>query len=86
MLTTVIAAVLAPWYLFNLAASDFMDAKLAAERQYDHCEWNYVGKQDLDPTAQAIELNPPVGKPYILFKQKCWDNPPNVIEDYDWGK
>ena len=38
---------------------------------YDVCEWRYVGKQPLDLTAAAIPIIPPVGEPYILFKQFC---------------
>ena len=47
------------------------------ERMYGPCEWEYVGKQEVDPTAESIPLVPPVGKPYILFKQVCENGPKN---------
>ena len=52
--------------LFSIVSSLFV---------YD--EWEYVGKQEVDPTAESIPLVPPVGKPYILFKQVCENGPKN---------
>ena len=41
----------------------------------------YVGKQSLDPNAKSIPLTPPVGKPYILFKQVCENDPHRKDKD-----
>ena len=74
MISTIVAAVLWPWYFWTSANSAYYEAKAYAERTHDHCEMRYVGKQDLDPTAKSIALSPPVGNPYILFKQFCWND------------
>ena len=74
MLTTVVAPILGSWWLWTNANEDYYNAKQWAERTHDHCEMRYVGKQPLDPTAESIPLIPPVGEPYILFKQHCWND------------
>ena len=74
MLTTIVAPILGSWWMWTSVNSAYYDAIEWAERTHDHCEMRYVGKQDLDPTAKSIALIPPVGEPYILFKQFCWDD------------
>ena len=69
----ILAPVLGSWWLWTNANEDYYNAKEWAERTHDHCEMRYVGKQPLDPTAESIPLIPPVGEPYILFKQFCWN-------------
>ena len=39
--------------------------------EHTSCEWKYVGKKDVDPTAKALALNPPVGPDYIFWKHTC---------------
>lgn len=58
---------------FMSETAHFWEAKKKAELTQGPCNMEYVGKQELDPTAQAIPLKPPVGPDYILFKQKCND-------------
>ena len=74
MLTTIVAPILGSWWMWTSVNSAYYDAIEWAERTHDHCEMRYVGKQDLDPTAKSIPLIPPVGDPYILFKQFCWND------------
>ena len=63
--------------LFVYDESEFFAHKKKMERMYGPCELQYVGKQEVDPTAESIPLIPPVGKPYILFKQVCENGPKN---------
>ena len=39
--------------------------------EHTSCEWKYVGKKDVDPSAIAIPLKPPVGNDYVLWKHTC---------------
>ncbi len=71
MLTTILAPIIGVWSLWTHANSTFYTVKNLNEKMYDVCEWRYVGKQPLDLTAAAIPIIPPVGEPYILFKQFC---------------
>ena len=72
MLTVILAPVLGVMWLYNTATEDFWAA-------YDwravgkECSMKYVGKQPVNPNAYSIPLTPPVGEPYILFRQVCDD-------------
>lgn len=57
--------------LFMNDTAEFWSEKEMNERFYGPCSMKFVGKKDLDPTAKSIPLIPPVGQPYILFKQQC---------------
>jgi len=61
--------------IFVIDEAEFFAHKKKMEKMYGPCEWEYVGKQSLDPNAKSIPLTPPVGKPYILFKQVCENDP-----------
>ena len=73
MLTVILAPVLGVWYLFNAATEDFWQAY---DWEANGREWSmkYVGKQPVNPDAYSIQLTPPVGEPYILFRQVCEDD------------
>ena len=72
MLTVILAPVLGVMWLYNTATEDFWAA-------YDwravgkECSMKYVGKQPVNPNAYSVPLTPPVGEPYILFRQVCND-------------
>ena len=72
MLTVIVAPVLGVMWLYNVATEDFWAA-------YDwravgkECSMKYVGKQPVNPDAYSVPLTPPVGEPYILFRQVCND-------------
>ena len=72
MLTVILAPVLGVWYLFNIATEDFMQA-YNWEADGRECSMKYVGKQPVNPNAYSVPLTPPVGEPYILFRQVCDD-------------
>ena len=72
MLTVILAPVLGVWYLFNIATEDFWNA-YDYEAMGRECSMKYVGKQPVNPNAYSVPLTPPVGEPYILFRQVCDD-------------
>ena len=72
MLTVILAPVLGVWYLFNIATEDFWQA-YDWEGNGRECSMKYVGKQPVNPNAYSVPLTPPVGEPYILFRQVCDD-------------
>ena len=71
-MTVILAPVLGVMWLYNTATEDFWAA-------YDwravgkECSMKYVGKQPVNPDAYSVPLTPPVGEPYILFRQVCND-------------
>ena len=57
---------------FVISEAEFFAHKQKMEKMYGPCSWDYVGKQT-DIKNPAIPLKPPVGEPYILFRQVCQD-------------
>ena len=73
MLTVILAPLLGVWWLFNVATEDFRSA-YNYEAMGRECSMKYVGKQPVNPNAYSVPLTPPVGEPYILFRQVCEDD------------
>ena len=72
MLTVILAPVLGVMWLYNTATEDFW-ASYDWRAVGKECSMKYVGKQPVNPDAYSVPLTPPVGEPYILFRQVCND-------------
>jgi|TARA_R100000687_G_C6354096_1_gene120261 hypothetical protein len=53
---------------FMIENKEFFDT--AIDQMNEGATWHKVGPQPPDPTAKAITLTPPDGKPYIIWKLK----------------
>ena len=65
VITTIILGFLTLFYVDN---QEFMDT--AKEQMKQGYEWEYVGPQELDPTAKSIPLQVEEYNPFVIFKLK----------------